>query len=261
MIAFSLDLFVLGMCNSCDSWEFSHRCRHSWSLIRDSIREDTHAAFDKWLAHQQYSKPQFLPTDAVITDRCAEETLLVHIDYGPMGWKLFDFIPQTVKRIFIVGNPMETHSACLLLRNATMSYLRELRPGVEVSFSGGEVWEDFLKIIYAPVLIRQWTSSFGLWAALASYGEVWSGPINHCWMHKPLASDLPKNYQKQYSCSVYDLGDDWHFVDTSVLLPTGKAFQAAPSMNRSPWSLDKTHHDGIRPARNLSDVIKWLKTH
>lgn len=84
--------------------------------------------------------------------------------------------------------------------------------------------EDFAKLLLAPVLYKDAQSSFGLWAALANRGQVWS---------VPLLGTYTNNTKP-------DLGVSWHWSDAPVLYPDVAAAKGI--------TLDS-------PA----DIIKWLQ--
>jgi hypothetical protein len=53
-----------------ESWEFTHRIAGAWTLQREMIRRDTHAAVQAWAAETKTELPQFEPRDVVIQSRC-----------------------------------------------------------------------------------------------------------------------------------------------------------------------------------------------
>lgn len=56
-------------------------------------------------------------------------------------------------------------------------YLTRVRPGTSFSTLEGEPWEDFARLVYAPVSFRDSQSSFGLWSTLSSTGLAFAPPM------------------------------------------------------------------------------------
>lgn len=73
---------------------------------------------------------------------------------------------------------------------------------------GGAVHEDFGHLLYAPLLFKDAGSSFGLWAAMANKGDVWSTP-------------LPERYSS-HNLTPF-LGANWHWSAAPVLYPATAA--------------------------------------
>lgn len=83
-------------------------------------------------------------------------------------------------------------------------HLQRIRPSANVTVVSGSVATDFARLLYAPILFKDASSSFGLWAAVASKGQVWSTPL-----FSVVSGHDPSPY----------LGLDWHWSGAPVLYP------------------------------------------
>ncbi|WIA28952.1 hypothetical protein OEZ86_011475 [Tetradesmus obliquus] len=196
-------------CDQCDSdsWLYAHRCHGAWQQIRPTIINDTHAAVQAWLqaSKQQQQQPSFSPGDVVIQSRCSEDTLLSHPEFGPVGFSFFNGIDAAAtKAIYIVAQPGKQLPACAAIRAAKVKHLEARYPKASVQVVGGKLEEDFLRLLFAPVLFKDAQSSFGLWAALGNKGQVFSVPM------LPLYTNV----------TTPDLGGGWHWVAAPVLYPS-----------------------------------------
>jgi hypothetical protein len=208
-----------------ESWAYAHRCAGAWTWIRPTIVNDTQAAFAAWATDTGFKLPQFGPGDVVIQSRCSSETILSHPEYGPVGFSFYQGISSTAQRIIIVTDLNKRLQLCADIHAAQVKWLQVKFPHAEVKVEGGTMHEDFAKLLLAPALYKDAQSSFGLWAALANRGEVWSVPL----------LDTYTNNTRP------DLGPAWHWSSAPVLYP-----QVAKAHG---ITLDK-------PA----DIIKWLET-
>jgi len=181
----------------------------------------------QWAADRSHSLPSFTDGDTVIQSRCSAATLLQHAEYGPVGFSFYSHIPAGTRNIWIVHNPQVKLAVCAELHHALIKFLQERHPDAQVAVVGGTLEHDFFYLMLAPVLFRDASSSFGLWAGLANAGQVYSVPLMKAFNHN--RSTTP------------DLGPTWHWVDAPVLYP----------------HVARAH--GI--ARNAPAIIKWLETH
>ncbi|KAF6254758.1 hypothetical protein COO60DRAFT_1462514 [Scenedesmus sp. NREL 46B-D3] len=203
-----LDRFKLA-CEQCDSdsWMYAHRCHGAWLQIRPTIMNDTHSAVQTWLQarQQQRQPPVFNPGDVVIQSRCSEDTLLSHAEFGPVAFSFYRSINATATQaIYIVAEPGKQLPACAAIRAAKVKHLAARYPNAKVQVVGGRLEEDFLRLMFAPLLFKDAQSSFGLWAALANRGRVFSVPM------LPLYTNN----------TTPDLGGDWQWVHAPVLYPS-----------------------------------------
>lgn len=142
-----------------------------------------------------------------------------------MAFSFYRTISQSAKNIIIVTNLAARTSLCAQIHTAQLRWLRRSFPAADVRLEGGSMHQDFAKLLLAPVLFKDAQSSFGLWAALANRGQVWSVP-------------LLKNFT---STTHPDLGPSWHWSDSPVLYPHVAEAQGI--------SLDKP-----------GNIIKWLES-
>lgn len=87
---------------------------------------------------------------------------------------------------------------------AASRHLQKIRPCANVTVVSDTVAHDFARMLYAPNLFKDASSSFGLWAAVASKGRVWS---------TPLLSDYSGHNPSPY------LGLQWQWSSAPVLYP------------------------------------------
>eukprot|EP00775_Hariotina_reticulata_P002432 gene2432-2736_t len=137
----------------------------------------------------------------------------VHAEYGPVGFSFYTHIPTATRNIWIVRNPKVK--------------LQDKYPAAKVTVVGSSPEHDFFYLMLAPILFKDASSSFGLWAGLANAGQVYSVP-------------LMKAYNQNHSTTP-DLGATWHWVDAPVLYP------------------HVARTEGI--ARDAHAIIKWLLAH
>jgi hypothetical protein len=195
--------------------------------IRPTIINDTHAAVQRWLAASKQQQPSFNPGDVVIQSRCSEDTLLSHPEFGPVGFSFYSSINATATQaIYIVAEPGKQLPACAAIRAAKLKHLAQRYPKAKIQVVGGTREEDFLRLLFAPLLFKDAQSSFGMWAAVANKGQVFSVPM------------LPMYTNN----TTPDLGSDWHWVRAPVLYP--EVAEAA----------------GIQKD-NAEAIVKWLQEH
>lgn len=216
----------IAACNQCDSesWMYAHRCAGAWTWIRPTIINDTQAAFAAWAKDTGFQLPVFGPGDVVVQSRCSTETILKHPEYGPVGFSFYASIPSTAARIIIVTDLHKRIQLCADIHAAQVKWLKAKFPRADVQVQGGTMHDDFAKLLLAPVLFKDAQSSFGLWAALANRGQVWSVPL----LHTHTNNTKP------------DLGPAWHWADAPVLYPHAASEQ------------------GIT-LEAPADIIKWLE--
>lgn len=209
-----------------ESWAYAHRCLGAWTWIRPTIINDTQAAFAAWASDKGFTLPQFQPGDVVIQSRCSPDTILRHPEYGPVAFSYYSHISASATTIIIVTDLNERTQLCADIHAAQVRWLQERYPSAQVRVEGGSMHQDFAKLLLAPALFRDAQSSFGLWAALANRGEVWSVPLLHTYTNTTQPN----------------LGASWHWLDAPVLYPHVAQEQGI--------TLDKPQ-----------DIIKWLETH
>lgn len=113
-------------------------------------------------------------------------------------------IPATTKTIYIVTELHSRARVCAVLHQAQLDHLRAKFPSANVTVIGGTPVEDFARLLYAPILFKDASSSFGLWAAMANKGTVYSTPM--LWWHS------------KHNPSPF-LGSNWFWVNSHVLYP------------------------------------------
>lgn len=209
-----------------DSWVYAHRCSGAWRFIRPTIIKDTQAAVIEWALATNNSLPNFSDGDTVIQSRCNKDTLLEHPEFGPVGFSYYTNIRPTTKNIYIVRDPHVKLHACRAIHAAQVTWLKARYPDNTVQIVGGSLVQDFMQLLFAPVLFKEAQSSFGMWAGMANKGDVWSAPLLARFTEHPKP----------------DLGPNWHWVDAPVLYP-----DVAQAANIS------TH--------DISAIINWLQTH
>lgn len=182
---------------------YAHRCAGAWTWIRPTIINDTQAAFRAWARDNSVQLPVFSARDVVIQSRCSEETILRHPEYGPVAFSFYKDIPPGTKNILLVADLAKRIRLCADIHEAQVAWLRSKFPAAIVTLVGGTMHQDFARLLLAPVLFKDAQSSFGLWAALANRGSVWSVAL------------LP-NYTNN---TKPDLGPSWHWSDAAVLYP------------------------------------------
>lgn len=161
----------------------------------------------------------------MIQSRCSPDTILRHPEYGPVAFSFYKHISNDARRILIVTDLRDRTQLCADIHAAQVRWLKAQFPAADVLVEGGNVHQDFAKLLLAPVLFKDAQSSFGLWAALANKGEVWSVP-----------------FLRAYTNNTHpDLGASWHWSDTPVLYPH-IATQQGLSLNTS------------------QGIIHWLET-
>lgn len=209
------------------SWEFTHRCASAWAYIRPTIVTDTHAAYAAWSSEHNHPLPTYAPGDVVIQSRCARDTVLSHSEYGPVAFSFYDNIPATTTQIYIVTELVGRSEVCEALHLAQEKYIKRAFPQANITVVGTTPHEDFGRLLYAPLLFKDAASSFGLWAAVANKGQVWSTPL--------------MDYFSAHNLTPY-LGQNWHWSSAPVLYPSVAA--------RFNLTLD-----------NLGAVLAWLEAH
>jgi len=219
------DVLALSFAGDTESWAYAHRCAGAWTWIRPTIINDTQAAFAAWAAAKKFTLPQFGPDDVVIQSRCSPDTILRHPEYGPVAFSFYSSISHTARNIVIVADLQSRTQLCADIHSAQVKWLKAKFPAADIRVEGGSMHQDFAKLLLAPVLFKDAQSSFGLWAALANRGNVWSVPL----LDKFTQTTQP------------DLGPTWHWVDAPVLYP--HVAEAAGISLHSPQG-----------------IIKWLET-
>jgi hypothetical protein len=209
-----------------ESWAYPHRCAGAWTRIRPTIVNDTQAAFAAWAVEKGFQLPTFQPGDVVIQSRCSKDTLLQHPEHGPAAFSFYSSISPAARSISVVADLVGRDPLCARIHDAQLAWLRRKAPAANVSLVGGGIHQAFSRLLLAPVLYKDAQSSFGLWAALANRGEVWS---------LPLLSAYTNNTQPA-------LGKGWHWSEAPVLYPHVAA-AAGITLQRP------------------DAIIEWLETH
>lgn len=170
--------------------------------------------------------PRFEAGDTVIQSRCNRDTLLLHDEFGPVGFSYYSSIKPTARHIYIVRDPQVKLRTCAAIHAALVKWLQARYTNSTVQLIGGSLEHDFMQLLFAPVFYKDAQSSFGLWAGLANKGEVWS---------VPLLAKFNKNRKP-------DLGRHFHWVDSPVLYP-----EVAKAANISVY--------------DTAAIIRWLESH
>ena len=123
---------------------------------------------------------------------------------------------------------MRTRLSICRRKNETLhARLVARHPRAAVVHTDGDAFYDFAQLVFAPTLYKE-QSSFGLWAALANNGTVWSAPL---YQHEPFHT-IP----------------GWRWTAAPVLYPkVGAALGFPPS------------RDGVNDKEEA--IIKWLNEH
>lgn len=122
-----------------------------------------------------------------------------HGEHAPIAFRAFSHLPQTIQHAYFVYDKQVVHPLCVVLREARISVLKRYLPNVTIQLSAGEVWQDFVKLVFAPnVFIMGGGSTFALWSTIANGGNVWAPPLfngetpyfglTYRWLHEPLLS-------------------------------------------------------------------------
>jgi hypothetical protein len=179
------------------------------------------------MGDNNYSQPEFMPGDVVIQSRCSFQTLIEHMEFGPMGFSFYNSInARETKTIRIIANRGSHVPACTAIRAAMLQHLHERYPDATIHLDSGSPEDDFFRMLFAPVFYRDSQSSFGLWAAVANKGLVHSVP-----MLRYFTENITP-----------DLGDSWHWDHAPVLYP---AVAAAAGIKKN----------------DASAIVKWLREH
>jgi hypothetical protein len=181
----------------------------------------------RWLAASKQQQPSFNPGDVVIQSRCSEDTLLSHPEFGPVGFSFYSSIKKkATQAIYIVAELGKQLPACAAIRAAKLKHLAARYPKAKVQVVGGTREEDFLRLLLAPLLFKDAQSSFGMWAAVANKGQVFSVPMLAMYTNN----------------TTPDLGSDWHWVRAPVLYP------------------EVAEEAGIQKDDDEA-IVKWLQEH
>lgn len=209
----------------------------------------TRGALETWAKANGKVLPQFQEAEAVIQIRCARDALLAHDIYGPTAFSYFTtHMPKSTKRVNILYARHGHHSPknyepCERLVTALENYIREKRPDVEVLVVGGEKWEDWSRLVYAPVAFRECQSSWGLWSIMAGDGLAFS---------PPLFSAEDKSDKRLEFVSPYVDGK-FQFVQGAVLYP-----EVARRANITTCGEDARTCD-LTPQADT--IVAWLREH
>merc|ERR1712130_917437 len=80
-----------------------------------------------------------------------------------------------VENIYIVSDPTEQRNfpLCAVITESRINYLQRYYPGINIEFVGGEIADDFMKLVYAKnVIIAGQGSTFAYFATLANNGNI-----------------------------------------------------------------------------------------
>jgi hypothetical protein len=115
-----------------------------------------------------------LPKNKTNKARCAHDTVLGHPEYGPVAFSFYtsNIDASMTKRIILVAEPRRHTPICQQIHAARAERLAAAFPAAELVVAGSSRAEDFARLLFAPVLFRDSQSSFGLWAGVASKGQV-----------------------------------------------------------------------------------------
>lgn len=192
-----------------------------WPRILNIIKVDMQVAFEKWANASNATIPKFDKGDVVIQDRCDDSTLLQHSAYGPPGFSFYQGIAkQNPKNIYIIRDPnlkgdMPAHRnrpfyPCRAMHEVLCCYLAAEVPTATIHSIGHQnIDDDWARVLLAPILYKG-TSTFTVWAGLASSGVVFSPPL------------FPAEYYAEQAPSnvTPDFGQNWHWVNVSILNAT-----------------------------------------
>ncbi|KAG2500535.1 hypothetical protein HYH03_001312 [Edaphochlamys debaryana] len=173
---------AMDVCSN-DLWCFPHDCLYGWRAAKPAIQNVLRTTFFTWLRDTGKEPHAFAPTDALIQVRCSSDTLLWHSSYGPAAFSFYvRNLPAYVRRVYALHAQHGFMSPayfepCERIVKALGEYITAHRPDVKFEIVGGERWEDFARLILAPVLFIEGGSSWGLWAALANTGRVFHPPF------------------------------------------------------------------------------------
>ena len=147
---------------------------------------------------------------------CAQE-------YGPAAFSLYRGFPNDTKRILIVADAEQTATVppCAAKAVALHQTLRSWYPAARVVDVGGDVFDSFASMVFAPFFVKD-SSSFGLWAGMANNGTVVSPKL---WAFDHTRFDNPH----------------WRWSEAPVLYP-----EVAGPLNLT--------------VATLPEVIEWLQT-
>ena len=134
-------------------------------------------------------------------------------------------------------NGPAVYTPCDKLVDAMGRFITQRRPGVSFGILGGEKWEDFARLVYAPVAFRDSMSSFGLWATLANTGRVFAPP--------GLAPIKDSHKSLDYTLPYVD--DTYRFVNVPVLYP-----EVARRLNLTTDLADQSPQ--------IDRIIAWLES-
>lgn len=151
-------------------------CAGTWAAMdRQIIIRDTKAALIASFGEPGKIIPVYTDEDLTIYNRCAEDTLMSHTDFGNLGFSFLKYIPAHIKRIHFQGHPVHCF-ICLKLEEAMKARINKLRPNIEIfKVRHGDIDEDFAKLSFSKnVLVASFGSSFVLWSLLGSEANVWS---------------------------------------------------------------------------------------
>ncbi|KAG2500734.1 hypothetical protein HYH03_001498 [Edaphochlamys debaryana] len=164
-------------------WAYPHECLYGWRAAKPAVEHVIRQAFFRWLKKTGNQLQAFEPTDALIQLRCAKDTLLDHWNYGPAAFSYYiDNLPPGTRREFALyarhGHLSPRHyEPCERIVEALGAHITAHRPGVEFSIVGGALWEDFGRLLTAPTVFAEGSSSLGLWATLANLNTAFHPPF------------------------------------------------------------------------------------
>jgi hypothetical protein len=186
---------------------------------------------------------QFRPTDAVIYDRCVtDDSFLSHPEYGAPVFSFFKAMPKQIQRIVVVSNmkpPWKAVDSCTVKNTTLFGWLEREFPDKELLYTHGSAFEDFAKVVFAPVVFLD-PSSFGLWAAMGNNGTVFSTPV----------------YGRSFPMR------NWHFIDAPVLRGIRPAQLPALWEGMTDLSVVLKMGGDVEFARRyVGTVVKYLEEH
>lgn len=208
-------------------WAFPHTCRRAWPRILPLIRNVTHDAFRHWAESDaaNFSMPEVLPGDVVIHDRCAKDSLLLHFQYGPIGFKFFECIPASTKRIFVNNAAQMDRKGvvfypCMAVHAALLNFLARRYPHAQLieaaqAVTPDSLHQDWARMIHAPMLLGS-VSTFTLWAGIANVGQVVAPPMPWFAAEDRMAVE---GYKPAAPAQMPALGKHWQWRPAAILYP------------------------------------------
>jgi hypothetical protein len=225
----------------CDAMVYAHKCVGGWNLIVPAIQAGTRHALERDQAEGGVQLREWLQSDVVVYDRCAEDTVCGHPEHAPLGFSALAVLLDRdnitggvgvgkLKRVVYVYDPQVPQQLCVDIRAARIERIKQLLPEAEIELSAGTRAEDFAKLALAPnVFVTSQGSSFALWSTLANTGRVW----------------MPRLYGEM---APDDVGANYRWLTKELLLTT--------QVCRDQLNVTNAHLPRSSPL-----IVQWLQTH